>query len=228
VAQVDPENLLLRLSSGKPLKESEVLEVLDFLKAVDVSLPAKELALDEIYSFLLVLGRSKFTQHRSIVERFLDLQESENVSLALTILCKDWELAEEYLEQLISFALGHSWDVDDDARTTSIEIIGEYLNKSLKESEAKSAARQKAANILGLVLSLFDDGELKHSTRQHAYFALCRAGGKEWEEIPSAYRKLDLETEIDKGLVSSLRQLASESSSKSSGKSAGVVRSGIR
>lgn len=200
---MDLEGLLLRINSGKDLQRSEVEEVAAlFAWMHEDHRVAQRISLDEVYSMLLVLGRAQIAEHRPLLERYLNSKDPVTVSLVLEILCLDWGVTEEILERVLDFALGVSWDTEDDVRHTALKILGEYLQTNPTKGE-------KQRQVLQLLLSVFDDVDGGRRTRQAAYYALCRAATRPWEEIPSEYKLLDLQAnsqDLDHTMLEQLRQ----------------------
>ncbi len=203
--EMDPERLLLKLSSGKRLTAAEVAGVVELLESA-----SEESGLDDSYSCLLIVGRAGLKEHRRLVERYLDTKDPLTVSLALEILCLQWHATEDYLERALDFALGVSWDTDDDVRGMSLRVLGEYLRESW-DGHIPESCSDKQLKVLGLVLSVFEDEALDPLVRQSAYNSLCRAAGKEWEELPSECVLLNFEsgsTDVDWPMIERLRQLS--------------------
>ena len=195
----------MKLSTGKRLTAAEVRGVVELLESA-----SEETGLDDSYTCLLIVGRAGLTEQRRLVERYLETKDPLTVSLALEILCLQWQTTEDYLERALDFALGVSWDTDDDVRGMSLRVLGEYLRSSWSGAVPRSCS-DKQLKVLGLVLSVFDDDSLDPLVRQAAYNALCRAGGKEWEELPSECVLLDLSAgsaDVDWTLMNNLRQLS--------------------
>ena len=88
--------------------------------------------------------------------------------------------------------VGTDWDVDGAVRQVAISTAGEYLRS------------QKHASLLGQLLRIFSDERQDRVFREAAYFA--RAVGREWNELPSAARHLDLVTGIDPVVVTQAEQ----------------------
>ena len=225
--EMDPERLLLKLSTGKRLTAAEVRSVVEVLEG-----SSEDSGLDDSYSCLLIIGRAELKEHRRLVERHLETKDPLTVSLALEILCLQWRTTEDYLERALDFALGVSWDEDDDVRGMSLRILGEYLRDAWNEVIPTSGS-DKQLKVLGLVLSVFDDDALDPLVRQAAYNSLCRAAGKPWEELPSECVLLDLAVgskDVDWTMLERLRQLSlsspEASESPSSGRSS--VKSSLR
>jgi hypothetical protein len=105
--------------------------------------------------------------------------------LALQILGNFWDDAERYMTQIEQFLKGVSWDEDEHVRQMAISVAGEYLRSHLRP------------DLLLQLIHIFENPEEEQLTREGAYFALARAVGKDWNQLPSAARHLDLTTEID-------------------------------
>ena len=195
---MDPEKLLLRISSGEPLTQSEKKEIVELLESFHNAGQTRGLSLDEAYSFLLVIGRSHVYEYRPLIEKFLDCRDPLTVALVLEILCLEWRETAQYLERILHFALGAVWDDEDDVRHTALKILGEYLFSVYgdnKQHEKFSVSGEKEKQVLELLLSIFSDNEAETWTRHVAYRALCRAYGKDWEQIPSECQQLDFRPE---------------------------------
>lgn len=209
---MDVEKMLVRLNSGEKLKEAELDEVVRLLRGMlDSPEDFRDLGVDDAYELLTVLTRAKAHQHRSLLERFFDDKDPLTVTLVLEALCLDWGWIEEYLERVINFALGVSWDAEQDIRHCAIKILGEYLFR-LRSAGSSPQARE----IMQLLLDAVGDEELNHWTRKAAYLALCRAAGKDWEELPPEYRKLDFSAgsaDIDATVLAYSRDFVSSGSS---------------
>lgn len=142
------------------------------------------------YTFLHILGRAGNSSYRSIVEPFLDRPDDPMLSrLALKILCDYWGESEGYLDTLARFIDGVAWDREGDVRLVAISTAGEYLRD------------RKQASLLGKLVHIFRDEREDRASREGAYFALARAMGREWNELPSAARHFDLSTEIDSDVI---------------------------
>ncbi len=191
--------MLLALSEGGALAENELREVLAVLESAESKDFACGPSVDDVYECLLVLGKTKLSQYRRIIEKFLEAEDALTVALVLETLCLRWELTAEYLEQVISFALGAPWDKDEDVRQTALKILGEYMYANRREAALVPAALPKSKlhllHVLDLLRSVFADEEAQQWTRQSAYYALCRAAGRNWDELPPECKALDLSAE---------------------------------
>ena len=101
--QIDPEELLHRLSAGKAISAGERSEVCRCLGQLQIASPATT-SFDELYSLILVAKKAQITESKPLIEYFLDCQEPQTVGLALETLCDEWGLLEEYREHLLRFS----------------------------------------------------------------------------------------------------------------------------
>jgi hypothetical protein len=232
---MDPEKLLVKVSLGKQLSDVELSEVVHALTQIDVERMAATGLVDEAYALLHLLGKAKAYQSIQLLEKYLEAKDALTVSLVLEILCLDWDRTEGYIERLIDFSLGVSWDEEDDVRQTALKILGEYLRRRLAAEEGRAqeegkkktkknrrqdeaihvvSGSDKTRRVLELLFGFISDIGLSQSTRQGAYFALCRAAGKEWDELPSECAMLSFEagsSDLDQALLDNFQRLLAES-----------------
>lgn len=188
------DKLLLKLNLGKNLSKEEIAEVIGFLSRLDLEDLANSNYFDDIYTHILVLGRAKDLDNKYLLERFLELKDPTLSCLIIEILCLEWKQTEEYLERILDFALGVSWDLDEDLRHSAFKSLAAYLRTKIFNEETKklhSKIEQKEKQILEVLLGFVKDKELEKTTRIKAYLSLCQAIGLLVEEIP-------LETELYK------------------------------
>lgn len=216
---MDPEKLLLKIGTGKKLSEEECAHVVEQLQSVDTEDLGRKLSVDDVYSYLVVLGRAKLFQHRNLLERYLETRDPLTVALVLEMLCLDWKFVEQYIERVVNFALGVAWDNEDDVRLMALKILGEYLQQAAlspgQDKKKLASTRSKECQtidlyVLELLFSVFDDEEISAWTRQAAYSSLCRAAGKAWDEIPGECVQIDFgdqSSDLDREMLASLRRL---------------------
>jgi len=209
---MDPEKLLVKVSLGKKLTSEELQRVIDAFEELSPQNFSRVGAIDDAYALAHLLSRAGNAQQAYLIERYLEAKDPLLVSLVLETLCLTWNLSAAYLERVMSFALGESWDYDEDVRHTAIKVLGEYLRGQL--IEGKSAGNpanwfnQSAGQALELLLSIFGDENGERLTRQAAYRALSRASGKEWVELPAELAQLDFSEnskDIDDKMISDLK-----------------------
>jgi hypothetical protein len=143
----------------------------------------------DLYDLLQILGHSNATQYRSIVEKYLGNVDPMVRKAALEVLCRHWDLTGEYLDFILRALRGFPGDGDGDLRLAAISIAGEYLREHSEPI------------LLETLLGLFRDVRARQLVREAAYGAIARAVGRSWNELPSAARHFDLETEIDRGVI---------------------------
>ena len=166
----------------------------DELTEDEIAIVAKELEENKLgehsSTLLIILGKSWDSSHQGLVEQFLTIKEDPILAEeALSVLCNDWGLTSQYVEQVLQFMQGVSWDTFEDCRLRATSIAGEYLRHSTEP------------RILRGLLEIFEDEKEEHLLRESAYSALARAMGKEYTEIPSAARTFDLKKDTDQDVL---------------------------
>lgn len=150
----------------------------------------------DAYTLLHILGHAGNPSHRGIVERFLGHRDDPMVArLALEILCSYWNLTDEYLPQLMTFLRGVDWDHAGEVRQMAISVAGEYLRS------------RHHPEMLNTLLEIFESADEDVTSREDAYFALARAVGRDWEQLPPATRALDLTKGVDPQVIQEARRL---------------------
>lgn len=166
---------------------SELLEIAKWGKLApdEIDYVAQQLleSNDDLYDLIYILGRAEAVQYRNLIEPFLDHPEDPMISkIALKSLCTYWDLTGEYLDELKMFINGVDWDDFDDVRLSAIGIAGEYL-RSTSNPE-----------LLHILINLFENlgtstllknAENPELVRSCAYYAIARAMGKEYNQIPN-------------------------------------------
>jgi hypothetical protein len=155
------------------------------LKCSEISLVAERLSESagshDAYTLIHILGCARATQYEKLVQRFLNSPSDPTVArIALQTLCNYWGKAGNYRAEVLAFLRGIAWDVDDEARLAALSIAGEFLRISFEGS------------LLEEVIRVWENEKHSPIVRQAAYFALSRARGANWNELPPASRQLDL------------------------------------
>jgi len=91
--------------------------------------------------------------------------------------------------RLKGFVRGVDWDADEDVRIAALSAAGELLRERVDTW------------LVGLLAATFTSALESHMARQAAYFALARAFGQQWEDLPPASRRIDLEKDVDPKVV---------------------------
>jgi len=173
---------------------NEVNDIVDraksgLLSKREVSKIARELAAGiakDPYTAIHVLGLMNSIEHEQLVARYLRSSDDPMIArIALQVLSANWGLAERYRSAIEEFARGVAWDSDADVRLAALSAAGELARAS------------GDAPLVALLLSVLDDEGNPRLVRQAAYFALARASGKDWRELPPASRRLDLAYDLD-------------------------------
>ncbi len=227
VVVLDPERLLKKAASGRKLSTEElrlvVRQLKTFLRNEKTNKP--KLSLDDVFTLLVILGKIKARESRNTLELFLEARDPLTVAKALEVLTLEWGETEDYLERVIHFALGTSWDHDDEVRQSALKILGEYLTAvqqdkvilSRKEQRSKQRVNPDLVRqIARLLLKNFEQQDRPYLTRHAAYLALCRAAGLAEEELPAQCRFIDLgprSRDVMWQVIDQCRTLASKSSS---------------
>lgn len=212
VKPADPEKLLLDINEGKTLSAGELSTIAAVLVDQSKKILTRDFSVDDVYSYLLVLGRAKCFEYGHVLESFLDVEDPLTVALVLEILCLDWGKSEEYLERVINFALGASWDEDEDVRQTALKILGEYLYEKLPKQQ-KGDVPTVIRQVLELLYSTFCDEDAEQWSRKSAYTALCRARKKKPEQLPAECSLLSFEPQspdIDWEVIRQIEDFLSE------------------
>jgi hypothetical protein len=213
IKPLDPEELLYRINSGEPVSDEEFAQIAEALEAHGGPEEEQVDELDDIYAHLKVLGKAKLQNYRYLLERYLDSKDPFIVSMVLETLCLEWEDSASCLERVVRFAVGVGWDEEEDVRLTAIKVMGEHLRTPVSEIVAKGEGVLPPAetHVIELLISVFEDDTSEQWTRQGAYYALLRAKGVDWENIPSECAMLDLNQgskDIDWKMLENLRELA--------------------
>lgn len=122
IQNLDCEALLVNISKGMKLNESEIESIKDFLN-YSKKLPRQKVPLEDLYSAVTVLAKANDPKNSFLVEQFLDYQDSLIACLALETLVCNWNNFEEILEKIFQFALGTSWDKDQDLRISALNCL---------------------------------------------------------------------------------------------------------
>lgn len=210
----DPDQLLVRIAKGESLTEKEESLIVELLTDWGSGECPRGRSEDDLYSYLVVLNKAGLKKYYRVLERFLELKDALTVSFVLETLCVDWQMSSEYLQRAISFAIGAPWDTEGDAREQALKILGEYLRGDLSPKTLKDQIKLSGSQkeVVSLLLATTLDEENNNWVRQASYFALCRAYGMDWEQLPPECSLIHFDQNdksVDQKLLSSIKNLLS-------------------
>ena len=181
----DNEELLRKAFEGD-IEDHEVALV---ARRLDAARPD-----EDRYGLLHILGHAGDRCYRPLVERFLECSDDPMLAhLALQTLCLFWGETERYMGHVLRFLRGVEWDREELVRQLAASMAGEYLRASHDEV------------LLRELVRIWDDQSEDPLTRENAYFGLCRAMGREWEEMPSAAKFMDIPNDADPRVIEGAR-----------------------
>jgi len=185
--EIEPEKLLTAINEGHSLSKLETSELVKRLNAVGPEEFEQLPSVDDLYSYIVVLSKLQKPEHQQVLERYLDVSDPLTVSYVLETFCLQWELTGDYLERVLRFAKGVSWDEEQDLQLSAIGILGEYCRDlSLEPTEVSLSGQLKKQ-----LFAIFDQQEGPNWLRQAAYRALARACGRTWQSLPNECALLD-------------------------------------
>lgn len=143
----------------------------------------------DIYYYLYVIGLVGSSEYAPVVERFLRCPEKPSLTAAaLRVLCYYWSLTPQYIDTLVTFIKGVSWDTDADARISAMGCAASYL---LNNENKK---------LLWMLLYVFSNDQENEVMQETAYSAVATAVGQSWEEYQKDQKpnQLIIELAVDK------------------------------
>jgi len=198
--ELEIDKLLSKLESEpEAVDVAQVASVLGSYREDDAASP---ISLDEVYSLLFVLGKTKDRKYLGIIEKFLNVEDPTTVRLALEILCRHWGLSRNYFEYLLSLSLGAAWDPEGDVRSEAITILSDLVASALV-GEVTLPGDDDAFQLvhaLKLLTSTLEATDNEQEVRAAAYQGLLQIVGTPREEIPTMWRLLDPEYRFDLGV----------------------------
>jgi hypothetical protein len=169
--------ILERARSGL-LSRSEV-------DAVAHDLECAEGGLDP-YTAIHILGLVRAVEHERIIAGFLENPDDPMLArISLEVLGSYWTMGGRYRHEIERFSRGVEWDRDEDVRLIAISLAGETLRAGPDQV------------FLHLLVTILRSASERPIVRQAAYFALARASGRNWNELPSAAVSLDFDKDVD-------------------------------
>jgi len=141
----------------------------------------------EIHLLIQVLGYAGafsygeyVEEFRKLIDKFIVFPIDPGVTVsALDILCNDWELTAEYIEQIKAFIRGVDWDEGMDVRVKAICVAGEYV-REIGDKEC-----------LSMLLEIFKNEHEETIMRKIAYRSICRGVGVHWKDL-DVLREIDI------------------------------------
>ena len=196
---LDPEKMLLSITDGNPLNEQEINYIIELIvRFLDTTSLARPPSIDDLYSYIRVLAKAHAYKSKSTLESLLEYHDTLTAALVLETLCLEWKFFDEYIERVIQFAVGVSWDPEEDLKQIALKILGEFLFDSMSAKISKKpnyivleTLTTKELLALDFLYTSFYDSTLEFWSRQTAYYGLCRAVGIPWEVLPAECVALD-------------------------------------
>lgn len=190
---IDSDKLLEELADGGGLDQDVEHKLILMIEEAVHGKSGRQASVDDVYGYVLVLGKAKSTKAIRAFNLLIDnWRDSLTVSRVIEILCLEWDKFEDYLERVISFAVGVSWDEDEDVKQSAIRILGEYLANNICCDEEHTEALSTRSSLSGdqrevvlFLLRTFYDTSHESWTRQTAYTALLRASGVAEQDLPN-------------------------------------------
>jgi hypothetical protein len=172
------EYLLFKAEDGR-LSLEELHAILDEIREFQDNPNAPKDV--EIHMLLQIIGYAGAFNHNSIqiqqecrglVEKFLFFPTEPFVTVsALDVLCNDWDLTHDYIEQIKSFMKGVEWDESEHIRVKAMGVAGEYVKET------------GDIECLKILLEIFENKQERNVLRETAYYYICRALGQKHVEI---------------------------------------------
>ena len=134
------DKLLVKIETEGACPENELGEVVGFLDSIDVG-DCEGAQLDATYAALTVVGKAREEKYLPVLEKFLEFHDALTCSKLLQILCDDWQLTKHYVENLIRFGVGVSWDDDDEVQQTSLRPSGRIHQRNPRRPRCEPTYR---------------------------------------------------------------------------------------
>lgn len=174
----EPAELLAKFNAGESISPAQTASLIERIKTC-VSEEPDYWDFDEIYEVVLALGKLRVLEAAPELERLLIAQEPLTLCLVLETLCLKWDRTEEYLERVMTFAVGAVWDEDLDVQEKAIELLGDYVRKRAQGDEpSKSSVVQR---VIETLWQQFASAEEPVIIRKAAYRAIVSASGNSGE-----------------------------------------------
>jgi hypothetical protein len=195
--------------------KAEAIRISEQLRSAVSSSDLDQWDFDEIYELALVVGKARILEATPSLERLLDAQEPMTLCLVLDTLCTQWERRSDYIERIMTFAVGSVWDEELDVQEKSIEILGDYIRDRIKEEKGK--ASQSVKRVVELLWQQFASDEEDWMIRRAAYRALLTGAGRPvpkkdpgralFGSMPQFENEDDIPADLDSGAIREIRTL---------------------
>lgn len=143
VTTLDFDDLLCALSRGESLSKQNKEDLTAYIQR-QIQAPKEKRSLEDLYGAYTVVTKSNDKSLAFLLELAFEIPDPLLVSLALETLILKWGIIDNYIERLIQFSLGASYDYDGDVRDVAFECVECILNNHKINSDTK----QKLSNLL--------------------------------------------------------------------------------
>ncbi|HET9240598.1 MAG TPA: hypothetical protein VFO10_25260 [Oligoflexus sp.] len=176
---MNADDYLTKATNGK-LSPKEMKDLVNAIRSEE----------GDTYTLLLALGRAWGVQNKDLVEKYLVCPENPMLSrLAIQILCKYWDLGQNFLAHIQEAANGFEWDDEDDVRLMAISCLG-YIYTQNKQTE-----------LLRQLYDIWNDEAQDKMARESSYLAMGLAIGYGYDQLPPASRHFDVRKDIDPEVI---------------------------
>lgn len=212
----EPSEYLATLAAGGTISKNDARKIAEELAGAVQSEDPDEWDFDRVYELVLVVGKGKIGEATASLERLLDAQEPMTMCLVLTILCEDWGRIADYLERVMTFAVGTVWDEELDVQERAIELLGQYVHNRI--SQEKGLASEAVRRVIELLWQQLASADENWIVRRAAYQAMLAALGRgkesisgtkdEFARLPALISETCLPAPLDGRAIQELRALA--------------------
>ena len=118
------------------------------------------------------LGERNLRQFRDKIELLMYCREDAFLSsIALKVICTDWNLVSHHIDLLRTFIRGVDWDDEDDLRLCAISIAGKYLFSTSDTA------------LLGELLAAYDQSQNDEILSGAVFRAIWMAMGRDVRDL---------------------------------------------
>lgn len=152
VVTLDFDDLLCNISKGDKLSKEDKEQLAVFIQN-QISLPKEKRSLEDIFGAYTVIAKTDDSKLAYLLELAFEIPDPLLVCLALETLIIKWNIVEPFIERLIQYTLGASFDHDGDIRSTAFECIKHIFGNK----KAPASVIDKLTQLLMHILN--DDAE---------------------------------------------------------------------